>query len=48
MRSAEARDKLTALDVDIDYRPPAEFARDLKYQQTRFGEIIKKGNIRLD
>ena len=48
MRSAEARDKLTALDVDIDYRPPAEFARDLKYQQTRFSEIIKKGNIRLD
>ncbi len=48
MRSAEAREKLTALDVDIDYRPPAEFARDLKFQHVRFSEIIKKGNIRLD
>ena len=48
MRSTEAREKLAALDVDIDYRPPAEFARDLKFQQTRFAEIIKKGNIRLD
>ena len=48
MRTAEARERLMALDIDVDYRPPTAFAQDLKTQLARFGEIVRKGNIRLD
>ncbi|MSP96137.1 MAG: hypothetical protein EXR29_02685 [Betaproteobacteria bacterium] len=48
MQSPEVRERLAALDIDVDYRRPDEFARGLKLQQTRFGEIIRKGNIRIE
>ena len=48
MRTTEAQEKLAALYVDVDYMGPEAFARDLKIQQTRFIEVIKKGNIRIE
>jgi tripartite-type tricarboxylate transporter receptor subunit TctC len=48
MRTTEAREKLAALYVDVDYMGPEAFARDLQSQQARFMEIIKKGNIRIE
>lgn len=48
MQSPEVRERLGNLGFEVDYRPPEEFARDLKYQQTRFAEIIKKGNIKIE
>ncbi len=48
MRTADAREKLAALYVDVDYMGPEAFARDLRMQRTRFLEVIKKGNIRIE
>ena len=48
MQKPEARERLNALGFEVDYRRPDDFARDLKFQQTRFGEIIKKGNIKIE
>ncbi len=48
MQKPEARERLNALGFEVDYRRPEDFARDLKYQQTRFAEIIKKGNIKIE
>lgn len=48
MRTSDARERLAAMDIDVDYRRPEAFALDLKLQQQRFGEIVKRNNIRLD
>jgi tripartite-type tricarboxylate transporter receptor subunit TctC len=48
MQSPEVREKLLTIGVEVDYRRPDEFARYLKEQSARYGEIIKKGNIRVE
>jgi tripartite-type tricarboxylate transporter receptor subunit TctC len=48
VRTADVQEKLASLYIDVDYLGPDAFARDLKLHQTRFSEIIKKGNIRIE
>ncbi len=48
MQKPEVRERLNALGFEVDYRRPEDFARDLKFQQTKFTEIIKKGNIKIE
>jgi tripartite-type tricarboxylate transporter receptor subunit TctC len=42
------REKIATAGLEVDYRPPGEFAKYLKEQQVRFAEIIKKNNIRIE
>ena len=48
MQSAEVRERIAGIGVEVDYRRSDEFARSLKEQQARFADIIKKGNIKLE
>ncbi|MGZ8202219.1 MAG: Bug family tripartite tricarboxylate transporter substrate binding protein [Burkholderiales bacterium] len=48
MQNADTRERIATAGLEVDYRPPAEFARYLKDQQTRFADIIKKNNIRIE
>jgi tripartite-type tricarboxylate transporter receptor subunit TctC len=48
MHSQEVKDRLFSVGVDLDYRRPEPFTRYLKEQQTRYQEIIKRGNIRIE
>ncbi len=48
MQMPDVRERLTAVGLEVDYRGAEPFARHLKVQQTRFAEIIKAGNIKLD
>jgi tripartite-type tricarboxylate transporter receptor subunit TctC len=48
MQSAEVRERIAGIGVEVDYRRTDEFTRYLKEQQARFADIIKKGNIRLE
>ncbi len=48
MQGNDMRERVAAAGLEVDYRPPAEFAKYLKEQQVRFAEIIKKNNIRID
>jgi tripartite-type tricarboxylate transporter receptor subunit TctC len=48
MRNNDARERLSAAGVEPDYIPTAEFAGYLKAQRTRYADIIKKGNIRVE
>jgi tripartite-type tricarboxylate transporter receptor subunit TctC len=48
MQSQEVKDRLFSVGVDLDYRRPEPFTRYLKEQQTRYKEIIKRGNIRIE
>lgn len=48
MRTAEMRERLAVVGLEIDYRRAEEFAPYLKEQQARFAEIIKQGGIRID
>jgi tripartite-type tricarboxylate transporter receptor subunit TctC len=48
MQSAELRERIAGIGVEVDYRRTGEFERYLKEQRARFADIIKKGNIRLD
>ena len=48
MQMPDVRERLTGVGLEIDYRAGESFARHLKVQQTRFSEIIKAGNIKLD
>ena len=48
MRSAEVRERIAGIGVEVDYRRTEEFSRYLKEQQARFADIIKKGNIKLE
>ena len=48
MQSAEVREKLFTVGVEVDYRRPDEFTRYLKEQTGRYVDIIKKGNIKIE
>jgi len=48
MHSAEVREKLLTVGVEVDYRPPDAFTRYLKEQTARYVDIIKKGNIKIE
>lgn len=48
MQNADTRERIATAGLEVDYRPPAEFARYLKDQHTRFADIIKKNNIRIE
>ena len=48
MQSAEVREKIFTVGLEVDYRRPQEFARYLKDQQTRYTEIIRRGNIKIE
>ncbi len=48
MRSSEIQDKLNAVGIDPAYLGPDDFARDLRDQRDRFGEIIRSAGIRLE
>ncbi|MGZ8211812.1 MAG: Bug family tripartite tricarboxylate transporter substrate binding protein [Burkholderiales bacterium] len=48
MQNADTRERIATAGLEVDYRPPAEFARYLKDQRTRFADIIKKNNIRIE
>lgn len=48
MQGEDMRERIATAGLEVDYRPPGEFARYLKEQQVRFAEIIKKNNIRIE
>ena len=48
MASADVRERLTGVGLEVDYAGADEFARYLKVQHTRFADIIKKAGIRID
>ena len=48
MQSAEVRERLTGVGLEVDYGGADEFAPYLKEQQARFAEIIKRGNIKVE
>jgi tripartite-type tricarboxylate transporter receptor subunit TctC len=48
MQAPDVRERLVGVGLEVDYAPADEFGRYLKEQQTRFAEIIKSGNIKVD
>jgi tripartite-type tricarboxylate transporter receptor subunit TctC len=48
MQSAEVRERIAGIGVEVDYRRSEDFALYLKEQHARFVDIIRKGNIKLD
>ena len=48
MQSTEARERLAAVGIEVDYRPAEEFGRYLAEQKARFADIIKRGNIKIE
>ena len=48
MQSAEVRERLFTVGVEVDYRRPDDFTRYLKEQTARYVDIIKKGNIKIE
>jgi tripartite-type tricarboxylate transporter receptor subunit TctC len=48
MKATDMQDRLAAAGLEPDYRRPEDFGRYLKEQRDRFGEIIKKNNIRIE
>ena len=48
MQSAEVREKIAVVGLEVDYRAADDFGRYLKEQQARFADIIKKGNIKIE
>ena len=48
MQSAEVRERLTGVGLEVDYGGADEFAPYLKEQHARFAEIIKRGNIKVE
>ena len=48
MKAPDTGEKLAASGLELDYRGPDDFARYLEVQRTRFAEIIRKNNIRID
>ena len=48
MQSPEVRERLAGVGVEVDYRRPDDFRRYLKEQTTRYIDIIKKGNIKIE
>jgi tripartite-type tricarboxylate transporter receptor subunit TctC len=48
MQTAEVRERLSGVGLEPSYLGPEEFSRYLKEQSTRFGDIIRRGGIKLD
>ena len=48
MQASDVRERLTAVGLEVDYAPTDEFSRYLKEQRTRFADIIKTGNIKVE
>jgi tripartite-type tricarboxylate transporter receptor subunit TctC len=48
MQTSDFRERLAAAGLELDYRRSDEFGRYLKDQQTRFADIIRKNNIRIE
>jgi tripartite-type tricarboxylate transporter receptor subunit TctC len=48
MKTTDFRDRLAAAGLELDYRRSDDFGRYLKDQQTRFADIIRKNNIRIE
>ena len=48
MQAADVRERLAGVGLEVDYAPADEFARYLKEQQTRFADIIRTGNIKVE
>jgi len=48
MQSAEVRERIAGIGMEVDYRRTEEFTRYLKEQQARFADIIRKGNIKIE
>ena len=48
MQSADVRERLTTVGLEVDYADAEEFARFLKEQKTRFGDTIKRAGIKLE
>ena len=48
MQSAEVRERLTGVGLEVDYGGADEFAPYLKEQQARFADIIKRGGIKAE
>jgi tripartite-type tricarboxylate transporter receptor subunit TctC len=48
MKSPDMRERLATAGLEVDYRPTEDFTRYLKGQKTRFTDVIKKGNIKIE
>jgi tripartite-type tricarboxylate transporter receptor subunit TctC len=48
MQSADTRERLATSGLEVDYRRTDDFGKYLKVQLVRFGDIIKKNNIRIE
>ena len=48
MKGNDAKDRLIAAGVEVDYRRNEEFAEYLKLQKARYADVIRKGNIRIE
>jgi len=48
MQTADMRQRLSSVGLEVDYRRAEAFASDLRDQRARFTDIIRKGNIKLD
>jgi len=48
MQGTDARDRLIAAGVEVDYRRTEDFTQYLKTQKVRFADVIKKGNIKIE
>ena len=48
LSDAKVRERFDALGLQPAANPPAEFARQLRADQARWAEVVKKGNIKLE
>jgi tripartite-type tricarboxylate transporter receptor subunit TctC len=48
MVSTEVKQAFTTISMEMDYRRTEEFSRYMKMVSTRFGDVIKSGNIKAD
>lgn len=48
MQTADVRERLAAVGLEVNYLGADDFARHLKDQQARFADIVKKGNIKVE
>jgi tripartite-type tricarboxylate transporter receptor subunit TctC len=48
MQSPDTRERIQAAGLEVDYRRTEDFGPYLQGQRTRFAEIIKKNNIRIE
>ena len=48
MQTADTRERLATAGLELDYRRTEDFTRYLKEQRTRFSDIIRKNNIRIE